>query len=207
MFGKQIVNSFDQFLHVIIRIAWLNFLWILFTLIGVVAGGIFPATTASISVARKWIQKKEVKSVYQAFKQAYRQEFIRANMIGYILVAIAAILFVNYQAILQLGDQIPVFVVFAYYFVIFLFSILALWIFPLLSHYKTTVKEYFKNALIIGITKMPVTITMALVLFIILYVSLELPTMLLFCTVSLIAVAIAYLSVQVFEKIDKEQTN
>ncbi|UOQ50027.1 DUF624 domain-containing protein [Gracilibacillus caseinilyticus] len=169
--------------------------------------GIFPATTASISVARKWIQQKDVNSVYQAFKQAYKQEFIRANIMGYILVVIAAILFLNYQAILQLGDQIPVFVVFAYYFVIFLFSILALWIFPLLSHYQTTVQEYFKNALIIGITKMPVTITMALVLFIILYVSLELPTMLLFCTISLIAVAMAFLSVQVFEKIDKEQTN
>ncbi|MGN8645972.1 YesL family protein [Gracilibacillus sp. HCP3S3_G5_1] len=207
MFGEQLVGSLDRFLKIVVKVALLNFLWILFTLIGFVVAGVFPATTAIISVARKWIKDKELDEVFQTFKQAYKDEFVKANIIGLILTIMGAILYLNYHALLQLGDQIPVFVVFAYYFVIFLYSILVLWIFPLLSHYQSTIKQYFKNALIIGITKMPVTIAIGLTFFAVLYVSLSFPTMLLFCTVSLTAIATAFISLRVFEQIDNGETN
>ncbi|MGP4039352.1 YesL family protein [Gracilibacillus sp. D59] len=205
MFGQQFVGSLDRLLRIILQVAWLNFLWILFTLIGLVVAGIFPATTATISVARKWVQKQEDIPVYKAFKQSYKTEFIKSNIIGFILTAIATVLFLNYQALLQLGDQVPIIVVFAFYFVIFLYSIIVIWIFPLLSHYQSSVKQYFKNAFIIGITKMPTTILIGLVIFIILYMSLEVPSMLLFCTISLISLAVAFFSMRVFENIDKNE--
>ncbi|QGH36567.1 DUF624 domain-containing protein [Gracilibacillus salitolerans] len=205
MFGQQFVGSLDRLLRIIVQVAWLNFLWILFTLLGLVVAGIFPATTATISVARKWVQKQEDISVFKAFKQSYKKEFIKSNIIGFILTAIAAVMFINYHALLQLGDQVPIIVVFAYYFVIFLYGILVIWIFPLLSHYQSSVKQYFKNALIIGITKMPTTILIGLIIFVILYMSLELPSMLLFCTVSLIGLSVAFFSMRVFKKIDNNE--
>ncbi len=205
MFGQQFVGSLDRILKIILQVAWLNLLWILSTLIGLVVAGFFPATTAAISVARKWVQKKEDIAVYSAFKQAYKKEFIKSNIIGWILTAMATILFINYQALLQLGDQVPIIVVFAFYFVIFLYSILVIWIFPLLSHYQSSVKQYFKNALIIGIKRMPITILIGIIIFGILYMSLRLPTMLLFCTVSLISLSLAFFSMREFEKIDNKQ--
>ncbi len=202
MFGQQIVGSLDRFLRIILQVAWLNFLWIGFTIVGLVVGGIFPATTAAIVVARKWVQKKEVVSVFRTFKQAYKKEFVKSNIIGIILTVVGIILIVNYQILLQLGDQISIIAVFSYYFVIFLYGILVLWIFPLLSHYDSTIFQYFKNALIIGITKLPITILQGLIVFCILYFSLEVPSMLIFCTISLIMISVAYFSVKVFEKID-----
>ncbi|SHM69758.1 YesL family protein [Gracilibacillus kekensis] len=202
MFGQQIVGSLDRFLRIILQVAWLNFLWIGFSLVGLVVGGIFPATTAAIAVARKWVQKKEVVSVFKSFKQAYKKEFVKSNIIGIIITVVGIILIVNYQILLQLGDQISIIAVFSYYFVIFLYGILVLWIFPLLSHYDSTIFQYFKNALIIGITKLPITIMQGLIIFFILYISLEFPSMLIFCTISLITISVAYFSVKVFKKID-----
>lgn len=206
MFGEQFIGSLDRLLKIILQVAWLNFLWIIFSLLGVVVVGVFPATTAAINVARKWVQKKEVKSIYQLFKQTYKGEFIKSNIIGAILLFTAVILFINYHALLQLGDQTPIIVVFAYYFVIFLYGIILIWIFPLLSHYQTTIMQYFKNAFIIGISKMPITIAIGFAIFVIIYFSLELPTLLLFGTVSLIAVTVAFLTMRVFEKIDNADT-
>ncbi|SFL67778.1 Uncharacterized membrane protein YesL [Gracilibacillus orientalis] len=207
MFGQQLVGSLDRILKIILQVVWLNFLWVLFTLIGVVVAGVFPATAATMSVARKWVQKEEVVSVFQTFKQAYKREFAKANMIGFILSIMAVILYLNYVALVHLAAQIPIFVVIAYYFVLFLYGILVLWIFPLLTHYQSTIKQYFKNALIIGLRKMPTTITIGLSIFILLYMSLSLPTMLLFCTMSLICLVIAYLSINVFVKIDNDEAN
>ncbi|WP_058308898.1 YesL family protein [Gracilibacillus massiliensis] len=205
MFGQQIVGSLDRFLRIILQVAWLNFLWIGFTLVGLVVGGIFPATTAAIAVARKWVQKKEEVPIFKTFKQAYKREFIKSNIIGIILAVVGIMLVVNYQILLQLGDQISIIAVFLYYFVIFLYGILVLWIFPLLTHYNSSVFQYFKNAIIIGITKLPITILQGLIIFFILYFSLKLPSMLIFCTISLITITVAFFSVKVFEKIDTSE--
>jgi|SRR5690625_147038 len=203
MIGQQLVNSLDRFLKVILQMAWLNFLWFLFSFMGFLIGGIFPATTAIISVARKWTKEKEIHSTFQIFKKTYKKEFIKSNIIGLILTLIAAILFLNYYALRELGAKVPVYVVFSYYFVVFLYSVLLVWIFPLLSHYDTKIIQYFKNALIIGITKILSTVIIISVTFVIMYFSIKLPSMFLFCSISLIALTYAFFSGQVFAKIDE----
>lgn len=205
MIGEQLVNSLDRFLKILLKLSWLNILFILSTLAGAVILGFFPAVIASIHVGRKWITGKTEFSVYQLFKETYKKEFVKANVVGLILLFLAGVLFANYYAILLLRDQIPAFVVFSYYFVIILYGILAVWAFPLLSYYDTKIIQYFKNALIIGITKIPVTILMIVLIFIILYISLKLPSLLMFFTFSLIALTTAYLSFRVFREIDKMQ--
>lgn len=207
MLGKQIVSSLDRFFKVIIQMAWLNFLWFFFTLLGLVVVGIFPATTAAISVARKWIREGMINSTFPTFNKAYKEEFKKSNFIGFNLVFIITLLIINYYALLEFGEQIPIFVVFAYYFIVFIFSILLVWLFPLLSHYDTKITSYFKNALLIGLTRIPTTISIIASIFLILYVSLELPSLFLFFTISFVAISIAFLTGRVFEEIDKNNEN
>lgn len=209
MSGQQLVNSLDRFLKVILQMAWLNFLWFLFTLLGLVVFGIFPAITAIISVSRKWIWDEKMNSIFRTFKATYRKEFKRSNLIGFYLVTAIILLAVNYYALLELGVQVPIFIVFAYYFVIFIFNILFVWLFPLVSHYDAKIILHFKNALIIGLTRIPTSISMITSVFIILYVSLKLPSLFLFFSMSLIALSIAFLTGRVFKEIDKsnEKTN
>ncbi|WP_163538528.1 YesL family protein [Gracilibacillus sp. YIM 98692] len=202
MFGQQIVESLDRFLKAILKIAWLNALWFIFSSIGLVVAGAFPATTAALGVARKWVQQEYHISIYDTFRQVYKREFIKSNVVGWVLTLIAGVLFLNYYALRQLGDQIPILVVFAYYFVIFLYGIIVLWVFPLMSHYQNTIRQYFKNALIIGITKIHFTLGIGFSVFFISYVSLELPSMLLFCTISFIAMATMYFATKAFASFD-----
>lgn len=205
MTGEQLAGSLDRFLKILLRLSWLNILFILFTLLGAGILGFFPAVTATIRVGRKWISEKSEFPLYQVFKDTYKKEFIKANLVGFILVLVGGVLFANYYAILWLEDRVPVFVVFAYYCVIILYTILAVWAFPLLSYYDAKILQNLKNALIIGITKLPTTILMVVLLFIILYVSLQIPSLLLFFSFSLIALSNAYLSSRVFSEIDNMQ--
>jgi len=207
MVGQRLVNSLDRYLKVILQVAFLNFLWILFTLMGLIIGGIFPATTAAINVARKWHKEKEMHGTFKVFKETYKKEFIKSNMIGLILTLIGGVLLLNYYALQVLGNKVSVFVVFAYFFVTFLYCVLAVWIFPLLSHYDTTIIQYFKNALIIGITKIKTTVIIMSTTFIVMYFSLKLPSMLLFYSVSLIVLSCSFFAEQVFAEIDESVTN
>lgn len=202
MFGKQIVNSLDRFLKIILQMAWLNILWFLFTLLGLIIGGIFPATTSVISVARRWLRDGMDGSTYQAFKKVYQTEFRTSNLMGIYLVFLIVLLAFNYYALLKFGDLIPIYFIFAYYFVLIIFSFLFVWLFPLLSHYDAKIPQHFKNAFIISLTKLPTTLAIMVSVCFIVYISLKLPSLILFFSVSLIALSVAFLTNRVFEEID-----
>lgn len=204
MLGKQIVDSLDHFLKIILQMAWLNFLWFIFTLLGLVIGGIFPATTSAISVAHNWLQEGKINSTYLTFKRTYKAEFKKSNFIGFSLVSIMILLYLNYYALLQFGEQMPIIIVFAYYLLIILFSFICVWLFPLVSHYEAKVVQYFKNAFIIGLIKFPCTLAMMGSVFFIIYFSLMIPSLILFFSVSLIALSLAFFSSRVFEQIDHQ---
>lgn len=79
----------------VMRLAYTNLLWLLFTLLGLGIFGFMPATTALFSVMRKWIQGHEQVSVFQTFWKVYREEFVRSNVIGVVLVIIGTIIYVD----------------------------------------------------------------------------------------------------------------
>ncbi len=201
MFGQQLVDSLDQFLKWVLRIAWLNLLWITFSLLGLFVAGIFPATVAALNVSRKWRLKDTEFSVWKVFKSTYRKEFKTANIIGWIFTLIAGVLYLNYQVMIALGDTLPIVVPFAFYFIVFLYMITVLWIFPLITHYETNIKQYIKHAFIIGISKLHFTFGIGMVIFLMLYFSLDLPSMFFFITFSLLSVGTMLVAFPVFKKI------
>ncbi|ENH96489.1 hypothetical protein J416_10346 [Gracilibacillus halophilus YIM-C55.5] len=204
MFGQNLVNSLDHMLRWIIKIAWLNALWIVFTCIGLIVAGVFPATTAALGMARKWNRGQTEVSVLKEYKQLWKENFWQANAVGWIMTVIGGVLFLNYQVLRQLENQIPIIVVFAFYLVIFFYFITLAWVFPMLSHYQTKIWQYVKNAFIIGISKLPYTIGILFGMFVIIYFSLGFPSLLLFGTVSLMAVYIMFVGKLVFNKIDNQ---
>lgn len=200
MVSQQLVQSFDRLLKWILKVSWLNALIIGFSLLGLVVGGVFPAIIASLAVAKGWINKEEF-STWKVFKKIYFQEFFKVNLLGWILTLFALILYVNYLVMLQLGDQLSIFVVFAYYFLIFVYFTVVMWIFPLYVELKTGVWSLIKHAFIMGVSYLPRTLGIFLVVFCILYVSLSVPAMLLFFTGSLIALSVTFTVHHVLQKI------
>lgn len=150
------------------------------------------------------MQKKEVKTIYGQFKQIYKEEFIKSNIIGWILLIVGIILYINYQAFQQLGDEIPLLFVFSFFLVLFFFNIILIWIFPLLAHYQTTIKQYFRYAIIIGLSKILYSIGICVSLIVVFYLSLEIPSMFIFVTFALISLLTMWFAMQVFNEIERK---
>ncbi|WP_226037213.1 YesL family protein [Aquibacillus saliphilus] len=202
MKGKQIVTSLDLILQWIMRLAFVNVLWILFSLMGFVIGGVFPATVAALGVSRKWIMGQHDIKIWRTFKQIYRQEFIGANKLGWLLSVIGGLLYLNYRVIINSAEDIFFIIPFAFYLLLFFYIIVVIWSFPLLTHYQASIVQHIKNAIIIGLTKIHYTIVSGFVIVLTMYLSLSYPGIIPFFSFSIVSLLCMWFSMQIFSKVD-----
>lgn len=76
------------------RLAFINILWLVFTAIGLVLFGFFPATIAMLATLRQYIKNNDV-PVFTTFWNCYKGEFIRGNKLGAIIVIVGFLLMFN----------------------------------------------------------------------------------------------------------------
>lgn len=77
-----------------LRLAYLQLLWLVHTLLGAVVFGAYPATAAVFAVLRRdrmeadgWAGAADRPSVWREFHDAWRSELVSANVIGVVLTA------------------------------------------------------------------------------------------------------------------------
>lgn len=202
MEGNRTINFIDITFQWITRLAMLNFCWILFTIRGFGVLGLFPATVASLGIARKWIMGEHNLKIFVTFNKTYRKEFLLSNAVGWILTLIGWLLYLNYYLLVNANERFPIITIFAFYILIFIYVLVVMWIFPLISYYDSNIIEYFKNSIIIGISKLHITIVILYILFTIGYYSLEFPALLIFMTVSIASFFWKWFALRVFQQID-----
>jgi uncharacterized membrane protein YesL len=203
MNGNQLVVKLDSLLQWIVRLVVLNVLWIVFSILGLFVAGVFPASAAVFGIARKWVMGEQEIKLWTTFKQIYRREFATANLMGWILTILGIILYLNYRVILKSSGEMTFVVPFAFYFLVFFYSILVIWTFPLLVHYKATWRQHFRNAIIIGLTKIHYTIVCGAVVFASLYFSFSYPGIIPFFTISSIGIGCMWFTLKVFNNMDE----
>jgi uncharacterized membrane protein YesL len=138
------MNSLYTITEWITRFAYVNILWIGFSLLGLVLFGISPATVAMFSVIRKWIMGDSDIPVFQTFWLTYKQDFLRSNGIGFVIALIAVIIYVDLNYIkINPSFQIPI------YLLIFTVIMTSLYLFPVYVHYNVPFLQLFKNAFFI----------------------------------------------------------
>lgn len=147
----------------IMKIAYLNLLWIVFSVLGLLVFGIVPSTIAMFAVVRKVIQNSDVK-ITRFFWRTYKSEFIKGNFIGYILLVTglligADIVFLNYQS--GLIQNLFFFVLIV---LMFVYTIVLINFIPVYVHYDLKLFAYLKQALFIGILRFWVSSIMVLAL-------------------------------------------
>ncbi|MCM3164865.1 YesL family protein [Metabacillus litoralis] len=206
MNGKEIVSKLDFILQWIFRLVVLNVAWIFYSVLGLFVAGIFPATAAMLSVARKWILGEHDIKTFQTFKNAYRQEFATANILGWILTITGVILYVNFQLMKNSVIVFSVVTPFAFYLMVFFYMILLIWAFPMLVHYKATWRQHLKNAIIVGLSKIHYTLMCGLAIFAILYLSLSYPGIIPFFTISVLGIGVMWVTLRVFTRMDQGVT-
>lgn len=63
----SVANGLNHFCTWVMRLAYLNVLWILFSLAGLVVFGLMPATAAMFTVAREWAKGNTDAPVFSVF--------------------------------------------------------------------------------------------------------------------------------------------
>ncbi|MFD2804762.1 YesL family protein [Litchfieldia salsa] len=181
------------------RFAYVNFLWIVFSLAGLVAFGIMPATVALFSVTRKWVMGRTDFPIFQTFAKTFRKEFIKSNMLGLILFSFGYMLYVDLAYIPTEGILLTL-LRFSVLAIGFFFIIIVLYIFPVYVHYEWKTLSYIKYALILGASYPHFTFGMMIAMFILYLMLSILPGIIPFFSVSLLAYLMMYISYQVFSK-------
>lgn len=188
---------------VISKLAYINILWILFTLLGLVVVGVMPATVGLFAVTRKWIMGDKNIPIFSTFWQSYRKEFLKANGLGIILIVFGFILYIDFQ-ILPSGGFYTV-LRFIFVIVTILYSIVLLYIFPVYVHYDWNIKDYLKNALLLGIAYPHFTLLMILGVNVLYFVCLSLPSIIPFFSVSTLAVMLMWLAYRIIKRVEDIQ--
>lgn len=184
--AKTRKTRLDLTLSFIINLFKLNLLWMGFTILGLGVAGFFPATLAALKVTRKWLLTKDNSITTKEFITYMKVELISGNIIGYLLTIVGIVLYVNYQLLAQMSGNFSIIIPIAFYLILFLYTTTVLWVFPLYIHRENKVFKTIKNALIIGILKLPITFALMSLIFILFYFSLAMPTMLIFFTFSIL---------------------
>ncbi|MEI3606199.1 YesL family protein [Pseudogracilibacillus sp. SE30717A] len=183
------------------KLAYVNFLWIAFTLLGLGVLGFMPATIAMFSVVRKWNNGEEEIPVFKTFWNTYRKEFLKANGFGLILFLSGYLLVLEFQ-ILRLQENIIYFIVsFGVLAIFILYAIVLIYFFPIYVHFNLKITDYIKWPFIIGIVHPILTLFMMVGLVAIVYlIYVTIPAILFFFGGSVTAYFIMWGASKTFEK-------
>ncbi|RDW20623.1 YesL family protein [Oceanobacillus chungangensis] len=185
----------------ITRFAYINLLWILFTLLGGVIFGFFPSTIAMFAIVRDWLRGKSDFPILKSFWKYYRGDFLKSNQLGIFISLITAIITINLFFIqLNTLDWLtwtyaPLFA-FILVFVLFLF-----YIFPAFVHFDLKIFKLIKNAFLIMLVNPIQTILMLLSLVSIFFIMYLIPPLFFIFGGSSYAFITMWLCLNIFNKI------
>ncbi|MFP7169538.1 YesL family protein [Terribacillus halophilus] len=140
--------AINKGLEWITRMAYVNILWLIFLLPGLVVFGVFPATAAMLTIIHQWLQGKTDISIFGTFLETYKKEFINSNKLGYMFVLLGYILYLDFLFLTAAPDAalyltIPFLIITSFAFSAGLYA------FPMLVHYEMKPLQIVKRAFFI----------------------------------------------------------
>jgi uncharacterized membrane protein YesL len=196
-------GKFFRVCEIISKLAYLNLLWIFFTVLGLGVFGFMPATIALFAVTRKWVMGDKDVPVFKTFWTNYRGEFFKSTLFGVVLFVIGYIIYFD-LVILPTGGLFNLLRLGVFIFGL-LYAIVLLYIFPLYVHYDWKKKLYLKYALILGASHPHFTLLIVAGIAALYYTMITIPGMIPFFSVSILAYIIMWSAYQVMRKMEISQ--
>jgi uncharacterized membrane protein YesL len=134
----------------IARLAYINLLWILFTLSGFVILGIFPATVAMLATLRQFLLKNHP-PVFQTFWLYYKKEFIVSNKLGLMIVLIGLILSMNINFLQSSSNQGSAFLFYSSIIMSGIYFLIICYTLASYVEFEQPLGTHLKNALLLTI--------------------------------------------------------
>ncbi len=174
-------------------------------MIGIIVVGIFPATAAAFTIARKWITGDTDIGIFSNFLLAYRQSFKEANILGYVLLLFGYILYLDFLFITLAPNQYVTLLTIPFLFILILFVLTTIYVYPVYVYYDMKVFQTLKSAFFIMLLNPLSTLTMLLGLLGILYILWNFQGLAIFFSMGVICVALMMPAHRAFLKIHKKQ--
>lgn len=154
-----------------LKLFLLNLLWFIFSVLGLLVLGIFPATAALFAVMRKLLMQSEDISIFKLFWNSYKNEFLKSNLLGFVISFIGFLLYIDYRVLQQLSVNIlHQSLTITLFILIFLYLLVSIYIFPIFVHFNMSTFGYIKHAFILAIARPLKTLLVIVGLAVILYV-------------------------------------
>ncbi|WP_077617167.1 YesL family protein [Bacillus sinesaloumensis] len=196
-------SPFYRWCGAISRLIYLNVLWLLFTVMGLVIAGFVPATVALFSITRKWIMGEEDIPVFSTFWSVYKKEFFKSNLLGLTLFIAGYILYVD-LVFLPTTSVFYMVVRYALIAICSVFIVILLYIFPIYVHFNGSIKTYIKHSVMYGLSHPLVTFSMMLGIMLLYIGFTYVPSLIPFLSVSILAYFIMWLALKVFARIEEK---
>lgn len=198
------LGSFNKLLEWISRLAFLNLLWISFSLLGLIIFGFFPATVAMFAVARKWMLGNDEMSIFKTFWTTYKREFLKSNVLGVIIVAIGLILYIDFHFVQNAANSFASILYVPFFIITLIFISMLFYIIPIFVHYDMKLSHVIKNSFFVMIMNPLSTFYMLIGSFGILFVLSYAPPICLLYSGNLLALFIMKPATNAFEKINQK---
>ncbi|MBQ6448172.1 YesL family protein [Cytobacillus oceanisediminis] len=191
----------------IMKLAYINLLWIMFTVSGLILLGFMPATAALFTVVRKWFMKETEVPIWKTFFSVYKSEFIKSNSFGLVFVMAGIMLYVDYYLILNLDGIIRIVATSILLLISCLYLITVLFFFPVYVHYELKFFDYFKYSFFLGVLNIHILMLAILGLAADMFLLFYIPGLLPFFSGVSIAFILMSSSILIFQRVQKLKTN
>ncbi|MED4455132.1 YesL family protein [Metabacillus fastidiosus] len=189
----------------IMRLVYLNLLWTVFTLLGFIVFGFFPATTAMFAILKKWVAGDTEFSVFPVFWKTYKSEFQKVNGLGFVLLLFSIIFYVDFKIISSNELFNQSFISGSLIVLLFIFSVFCLYFFPVYVHFNLPFFQYFRVTFFMSFISPLRTLIMLAVTVGLLYLLMINPGYIPFFGVSAISFAMMWISNKVFLKFEQRE--
>ncbi|ADU29616.1 YesL family protein [Evansella cellulosilytica] len=187
------------------KLAYLNVLWILFSLLGLIVLGVAPATTAMNTIIRQWFLGNDSIPIFKSFWITYKAEFLRSNLFFVALTVIGFILYIDFIFLSTLQGTWYMLFMTAFILFTFLYAVLLLFLLPVYVHYELEKgHEYFTQAIMIGLVNPIAIIGMVTSIVILILLFAFIPASLLFFAASGFGIVTMGFSYITFKKIEEK---
>lgn len=195
----RLVTAFYTLAEWITRFAYLNLLWLLFTVLGLGVFGLGPATSAMFTVMRKWVLGEDDIAVFKYFWKAYKKDFLKANTLMITLMMIGYFIYIEFTILRSQIETMYYVASFGVIVQMVLYLVVLTYFFSIYVHFDLKWMDYFKWPFTIGFLHPLMTIFLVLVTNLLLYVVYQqIPVLLLFFGGSLVSYILMWGAVKLF---------
>lgn len=191
-----------SFMNWIATLLYLQLLWMLFTVIGLIIGGFFPATFTVFGVARKYIRGQSDVPMYRTFVDMFKQSLGKANLLGWGVAIVGFSLYYYFNLVKSLPGIASSILIVIIITLALIYIMTALFLIPVYVHFDVKILEVIRHAIIIALSHPFHTFALAITLVGFWYL-MYIPALFIFIGLSLLAFAMMFIANLAFNRIEQ----